>query len=121
MSRRWLPPLLWAAFILVLTSLPGSAVPDVGNVPSGTDKALHATIYGVFGWLMVRAFDPTRLNRTRYLLLLVGIAIFAAADEWHQSLIPGREPSSWDWVADMTGAAVGMTIGVLSRRREQYT
>lgn len=113
--------MLWAAFILALTSLPGSAVPDVGNVPSGTDKVLHATIYSVFGWLCVRALDPSRFRWTSCLLVMVGIAIFAAADEWHQSLIPGREPSVWDWVADVTGAAVGVTFGVLSRRRERYT
>ncbi len=121
MRRRWLPPVLWAAFILVLTSLPGSVVPDVGNVPSGTDKVLHAAIYAVLAWLLVRVFDPSGLDWTKYLLLMLGIAMFAAADEWHQSFIPGREPSFGDWVADVAGAAVGVTIGVLSRRREQYT
>ncbi len=121
MSRRWLPPLLWAAFILVLTSLPGSAVPDVGNVPSGTDKVVHATIYAVLGWLSVRAFDPTRLNCAKCAIVVAGIALFAAAGEWYQLLIPGREPDVWDWVADLIGAVLGVTMGVLTRRREFYS
>src|SRR5436853_6448862 len=43
--RRWLPPLLWAGVILVITSLPGSAVP---SALAPYDKVVHFGMYGVF-------------------------------------------------------------------------
>jgi VanZ family protein len=36
-------------------------------------------------------------------ITLVLVPLVGAADEWHQSLTPGRDPSFWDWVADALG------------------
>jgi VanZ family protein len=120
-TRRWVPPLLWAVFILVLTSIPGSAVPDVGDVPSGTDKLVHGTIYGILGFLTARALREPGARRPwrHYLLALLGIAVLALLDEWHQTFIPGRDMDLFDWVADVVGATIGMSAGVLLRRRER--
>jgi VanZ family protein len=115
------PPLLWAVFIFVLTSIPGSAVPDVGDVPSGTDKLVHAVIYGVLGFLTARSLWEPAGGRPRwhYLLALLGIAVLALLDELHQTFIPGRDMDFADWVADVVGAAIGLSAGVLLRRRER--
>jgi len=47
--RRWLPPLVWAGVILVITSLPGSAVPQR---LAPFDKVVHFTMYGIFAVLV---------------------------------------------------------------------
>ena len=101
--RRWLPPILWAALILLLTSIP---VPQTVSVSSG-DKLAHLILYGVFGFLTVRsAWRPDAPARV-LLIVLIGISAFAALDELHQSLLGGRTPDHLDWYADVVGATLG--------------
>jgi VanZ family protein len=114
-SRRWLPPALWAALILVLTSIP--APPDLtAGIPLlHLDKVVHFLLYAGQGWLVTRAL---RTRRPRSLLAaLLGIAVFGAFDEWHQHLF-ARTPSLVDWIADVIGASVGVAFASRVHRVE---
>jgi VanZ family protein len=117
-GRRWLPPVLWAAFILVLTSIPGADIPSIGI--EHVDKLVHFTMYGILGWLAARAFWR---GRARRVAVIIGIAIaaFGAFDEWHQQFIPGRSMELLDWSADTLGAATGVTVAVIRRPRGPHT
>ena len=113
-ARRWLPPVLWAALILVLTS-----IPDLPHAPAGIphlDKAVHFLLYAGQGWLVTRAL------RTRRSLALVAallaIAAFGALDEWHQQFF-ARDPEMLDWIVDTLGASIG--IAAASRLRDVET
>jgi VanZ family protein len=109
-ARRWLPPSLWAALILVLTSIPAPPA-EPGGVPY-LDKVAHLLLYAVQGWLVARAM------RTRRPLSLVAailaIAAFGALDEWHQQFL-ARDADVLDWIADIIGGSVG--IAAASRVR----
>ena len=115
--RRWIPTALWAALVLVATSIPGGSVPDG---PAGADKLVHFGLYAVLGALAARA----RLQELRgpvipgMALVLVAVALFAVVDEAHQQLIPGRSADARDVAADVAGAAVAiaLTAAALSRR-----
>jgi VanZ family protein len=110
-----MPPALWAALILVLTSIP--APPDVtGGIPlPHLDKVVHFLLYAGQGWLVTRAL---RTRRPRSLLVaLLGIAIFGAFDEWHQHLL-ARNPSVADWIADVLGASMGLAVASRVHRVE---
>ncbi|MGQ0712955.1 MAG: VanZ family protein [Gemmatimonadaceae bacterium] len=102
-ARRWLPPVLWAALILVLTSIP-SPPEAPGGIPH-LDKVVHLLMYAGLGWLVGRAL------RTRRPIALAGalaaIAIFGGLDEWHQGFFT-RTPDLVDWVADVFGASLGL-------------
>lgn len=112
-ARRWLPPALWAALILVLTSIPSP--PDTpGGIPH-FDKVVHFVLYAVLGWLGARALR-TRRPMTLALLLL-SIVVFAAVDEWHQRFF-ARDPAILDWMADVIGASVGALAALRVRRME---
>ena len=104
-SRRWLPPVVWAAFILVLTTIPAPAQAP-GGIPH-LDKVAHLMLYAGLGWLTGRAL------RTRQALPLalglVAIGVFGAFDEWHQELF-NRTPDFVDWIADMIGASLGLVV-----------
>ncbi|MCC6772906.1 MAG: VanZ family protein [Gemmatimonadaceae bacterium] len=119
-ARRWAPSVVWGMGILALTSLPGSALP-VGPAIPGTDKLVHAALYAVLASLVAHAVPGQSMRA----MLVVGgaLALFAAADEWHQRWIPGRSADMLDWVADMSGAVVGYTYSSRSapRRRETRT
>ncbi|HXY31879.1 MAG TPA: VanZ family protein [Gemmatimonadaceae bacterium] len=112
---RWVPPLLWAAFILVLTSIPGSMIPSVG-IPN-LDKLVHLTLYGVLGLLTARAVWRPGAKRVA-LTVALGISLFGALDEWHQQFIPGRSMEVLDWTADTLGAACGIAVASILRGRD---
>lgn len=116
-ERRWLPPMLWAAFTLVLTSIPGADLPSAPV--TGIDKAVHLALYGTLGFLSARtvahASRPVRAGA----VIVLAIALFAAGDELHQRFIPGRSMELLDWMADTLGAAAGATIALLIARRAE--
>ncbi len=113
--RQWGPPVFWAAFILVLTSIPGSDIPHVGLFSfHASDKLVHATMYGIFAWLATRALLRAGQPLVRSILLVaLGIMLFGALDEWHQQFIPGRSMDLFDWFADLSGATIGTLVALV--------
>lgn len=105
MSRtRWIPVLVWAGIILIATSVPGGRAQSV----SGGDKLAHLAMYGVLGLLALRAVWATRPTLLSAGLTLAALAVFAAADEWHQQFIPSRSADPADWIADLAGSTLGV-------------
>lgn len=101
--RRWWPPVMWAALILILTSIPSPPGPP-GGIPH-LDKVVHFIMYAGLGWLVARAM--TARNPRSLALALLAIVVFAALDEWHQQFVM-RDPNMIDWIADVLGAATGL-------------
>jgi len=77
-------------------------------------KTGHFVAYGVLGMLWLRAWCMT-LPGARFLsqagLALLGTALVASWDEWHQTFLPNRTGSPWDVLLDCCGAA--MMTGVV--------
>ncbi len=107
MNRRhlaWIATVLWAGLIFAGSSIPASDLrgPEVPYL----DKLVHATEYAVLGALVLVA-----LGQRRALILAVGLAaLYGASDELHQTLVPGRDSSVYDWLADAIGATLGALI-----------
>lgn len=114
-ASRWLPPLTWAALILILTSIPGSRIPAL-PFPN-FDKVVHLTIYGVLGWLSARAWVGGSRATAATLVAIALVSCFGAFDEWHQQYIPQRSMDFLDWAADTTGAAIGVVVALAGSRR----
>ena len=94
--------------ILVATSIPGADLPRVGV--SHVDKVVHFALYGIWGLLLART-GPLPLAARRLAGLVALVALFAAADEWHQSaFIPGRDSDVLDWTADLVGASLALFL-----------
>ena len=108
----WGPPIgLMVAIFTV------SSVPHLDTSRSGlSDKSLHAWTYGLLGLLLLRALARARWAamrfRTACAAWLVAV-VYGVFDELHQGLVPGREPSIADWLADARGAAVGVLAGLV--------
>jgi VanZ family protein len=70
-------------------------------------KCGHFIGYGVIGLTWLRAWWMT-LPRSRFLhdslLALLGTALIASVDEWHQTFLPNRTGSAWDVLLDCCGA-----------------
>lgn len=111
MSRAWwIATVCWLVLIEVLTTVPH---PPTFGAPSGSDKVAHAALYGVLGFLVMRATHRARPSPRSALAVLMALLVWGALDEWHQMLIPSRSATVGDWVADAVGAALGILAGTL--------
>lgn len=119
MSRAglyWIPALVVMAAIAVLSHR--SDLPDLPGGPP--DWLLHGMEYGVlaaacaFG--ATRGFVPERRKAAAAATATVIAAGYGVLDEWHQSFVPGRDPSLMDWLADLVGAALVSTLLLLCWR-----
>ncbi len=86
-------------------------LPDLG--PSGMDKVAHFIAYAVLAFAMGLWARPEWWQNTPVItacLVILAAACYGAVDEVHQSFVPGRDPSFFDWIADSLGAAFGAFV-----------
>ncbi|MBA7708486.1 MAG: hypothetical protein GH143_00095 [Calditrichaeota bacterium] len=110
LSDLW--AILYAMLIIGLSSIPGKSLPDLGWFSH--NKLIHIAEYTIFGLLVSRAMVfrvPARGQVFLFALLIAGT--FGALDETYQALIPGRDSSYGDWVADIVGVASGSSLYLL--------
>jgi VanZ family protein len=82
-------------------------------------KSGHFIGYGLLGLAWLRACWMTLPNPVflkAAALAMLGTAMTASADEFHQSFLPNRTSSVWDVLLDCTGALVMLSIAYLSMR-----
>ena len=108
------PVSAWAALLYWFSAqpaLPGPPLPI-------SDKVLHFAAYFVLGAALAWAGRNAR-GRSLHVALITAGVLYALSDEWHQSFVPGRDPSAGDFVADVVGLglAYGLALLVLLRRQ----
>ncbi len=113
--RAWAPPIIWAALIFFLSSLPGSTIPSPFF---SADKVFHLGAYAVLGYLVARALVRHGWSgRALVMLSLLLCLLYGVSDEFHQSFVPDRAPSVMDVAADILGVCIGIVICTRKRRR----
>lgn len=114
----YLPPILFAAAIIGLSSIPNLRTPEVRVI--AVDKLAHLIEYAVFAFLLYRAFvhrrGRARADRAIWYAALI-VSLFAVFDETYQRFIPGRFSSGHDIVADLLGAILVLAFLEVRRRR----
>jgi VanZ family protein len=135
-ARYWLPPVVWMAVILLLSSDFGSAQHtggilepliravwrtasphEIEHLHGLVRKAAHVAEYAVLALLWFRAFAAGSRWPTGLALAaaVTACASWAAVDEAHQSLYTSRGASVMDVALD-TAAAVAAAIAVAAWR-----
>lgn len=137
--RRYLPLLLWMAFIsfastgnfsagntsriigpFVLWLFPGTSPETLLVIHAITRKLAHFAEYALLGILAARAFRPSprpALRERWFLFSLAVVVVYALLDEYHQSFVPSRTGTIYDSLIDMTG---GLTALLIVRRRRWF-
>jgi VanZ family protein len=106
-SRHIVPVLLWIK--------PGMSPEAVWIVLVIVRKCAHVIEYAVLSLLLWRALRSVPTLQTKAMTIvgavLLGCALFAASDEFHQTFVKSRTPSVRDVFLDVAGAGLGLLIG----------
>jgi VanZ family protein len=83
----------------------------------GVDKIAHFIAYGALSLALSLWFSRKQWRAQPWGIAVAVVAIaslYGAVDEFHQSFVPGRDMSAWDWLADVIGAGIGTGILVIA-------
>lgn len=114
--RRALPA-YWI-FLFVATHFPKLRLPEA--VPR-SDKLAHFAAYALLALLFWKFFEANQrpLSPRFCWNALAVILVYAAVDEALQPLV-GRSADVWDWICDVTGAAIALAALEWNRRRLRF-
>src|SRR5207244_12301915 len=89
-------------------------------------KCAHVSEYAILALLLWRALRSGSAPRAKISMLfgavLLGCAVFAGSDEFHQSFVKSRTSSVRDVLLDIAGALFGLLIGAsFAHRRPKET
>lgn len=138
--KYWLPLLVWLGVIFVgsinlmsaehtsrfvvpffLWLKPGMSPQTIWVILVVIRKCAHVAEYAVLALLLWRALRSVPILRTKTLMVfgavVLGCALFAASDEFHQTFVKSRTPSVRDVLLDIAGAILGLLIGASFARR----
>jgi VanZ family protein len=108
---KWtLPLILWTALLLFLTWYPKVKAPDIGI--EAQDKIAHLLVFTLWGLLMCRNRSKYEINRMPSAVkttIIIG-TLFAVVDESMQEVIPGRDFSIYDGLANILGVWMSVPI-----------
>ena len=111
--------ILYWILLLTATSIPSSSMPDIKI----SDKIEHFGAYAGLTVLLTAALlvqqKSRYLRRSAFTLSIMFASLYGLLDELHQTLIPGRNCSLDDWIADFAGALTGALIIYILFRYER--
>ncbi len=103
---------LWLLLITAISTLPNPQLPDLHLFSA--DKVVHAGVYAVLAWLVLRGFSrfKNRAATEREHLLIFGLtAGYGVLMEFVQyAFIPGRYYEYGDMLANALGAGVAAAL-----------
>ena len=115
--KSFLPAIVWAMLIFVVSSIPNLSTPPMGI--SFSDKVMHFGEYAILGFLTAMGFSKiVKKDRMVFLLSALCAGFYGVFDELHQYFVPGRYLEFWDIMANIFGAIVAGLLYVIVIRRK---
>jgi len=130
--KRWLPVVVWLALVFFMSTgtfssentfsvvrpilaflFPGLSFDQVTMIHGIIRKGAHVFEYFVLGLLLLRAFRARAFGEWKWrssLLAVLGVALYALGDEFHQSFVPTRTASMMDVGIDTTGGVLAQIV-----------
>ena len=111
MSKAWLPAIICAIVIFILTSLPRTKIyNDTEKKIPGEDKTEHVLVYAPLGFLTLRAGFKQFKKDMGFIVSLLSTFAYSGLDELHQLIIPGRYCRFDDFLANILGLCIGFFL-----------
>ncbi len=113
--RYWLPVLLWAGFIVWVSSLPITPSEKQNfTVFMSIKKLTHIFEYGLLWLLLYRAlvYGSCLVSKKARVLGIILIVLWGALDEFHQGITPGSggTPHLSDVIIDLAGGMLAYLL-----------
>ena len=104
----WLPAVSWAGVIFFVSAQPRETFVRLGLSGTLLSIAGHLITYAVLMVLLVVALRiGGRLSAHQSCVVaFLSVALYGLSDEYHQSFVPGRTATLWDWLVDLFGAGL---------------
>lgn len=114
----WSALLAYCGWVFWLSSQETLSMPPLFEFQ---DKVMHFGAYFLMAAFSWRALRHQGLKGNKLALAAwLFCCVYGLSDEWHQSFVPGRTSSGWDWLADSLGAAAAaLALLTLKLRRQQ--
>ncbi len=107
----------WIIAIIVISSIPSVPVLKIhtGKSDIRLDYLIHFIEYGSLAFLTYLSFsgEEFRVSFLKYMILTVCLILFAAVDETHQLIIPGRTFNPKDLISNIMGIVAGLVFSIL--------
>jgi len=107
----------WIIAIIVISSIPSVPVLKIhtGKSDIRLDYLIHFIEYGSLAFLTYLSFsgEEFRVSFLKYMILTVCLILFAAVDETHQLIIPGRTFNPKDLICNIMGIVAGLVFSIL--------
>lgn len=102
----------WLA-LLAATHVPWRAARRIEHA----DKVGHFVAYAILAALLYATGRMVLRSRVALVAAVFTlIAAYATLDEWLQTFVPRRTADVYDWIADLAGASVALTLCVTASR-----
>jgi len=79
------------------------------RMPRNFDKVIHMCAYIPLAYLFYVSLKKSGINKYIFVLAVVCACMYGMTDELHQVMVPGRDASVGDLLADAIGAFLGST------------
>jgi VanZ family protein len=107
----YIPLAVYWGIIFIATTIPVDSMPTLFNAQ---DKLEHFAAYFILEILLALTLHlqskSFRLKQSPTLYSLIFLSLYAALDEVHQLLIPGRYADILDWAADVLGGIMAVVL-----------
>jgi len=112
-SFGWLLAFILLVGAIFVEALHAPTIDD--SVVPNLDKIVHAIVFGLLAFLLLRSLRAFGVASSWRRLLGVGLIVIALGvlDEWLQSSVPGRTASIMDLLADGVGVAFMLLMSSL--------
>ncbi len=112
MLKDFLPAILWALIILILSAGPGISLPEEWWDLFSPDKFGHLAFYGVLSFLLIYGFfkrkDYSKKKEIQSIILASSFGI--AMEVMQYAFFPGRYFEIMDIIANIIGSIIGLVL-----------
>jgi len=109
--------IVWIFAIIFVSSTPSIPTLKIHTAKADIrlDYLIHFCEYGILAFLAFLSFarNVFMLSFRKYILITMGLILFAVLDEFHQKLIPGRAFNAKDIFSNLMGIFAVLLFSIL--------
>lgn len=121
LSSRLVIPILWTLLIIILLSIPGSAIPKVSIGLQHVDKLVHFILFGIFpvlwSYYFIQKKGNTNWKQLILIFCIISILLGISLEYVQHYFVVNRDFDLADIIADSLGAIVFGIILILLERK----